>query len=143
MDSFEKKSYRKPMAEETKELLKQKKKQSKQELIELRKVVEEQKKEKETVAPPPAVPRRAARTDRYDEMSTRLQNLESLLINQSQSLYEIKKRKELKDQLKAEKKELLEEKKKIVDKAEAEKVNIQIEQVDRSAYRSQFSNLFY
>jgi len=141
-ESFEKKSYKKPMDPKVKQMLNEKKKQSKQELLELRKIVEEQKKERE--APPPTPKKvRAPRVDKYADMAAKLQNLESMLVNQSQSLYEMKVRKQLKDQLRGEKKELTAEKNKVVDVDEAKQVKEEIKTVEKKMQRAEFSNLFY
>ncbi|MCA2919741.1 MAG: hypothetical protein IM318_19410 [Microcystis sp. M017S1] len=140
-ESFEKKPYRKPMDPKVKQMLNEKKKKRKQELLELRKIVEEQKKEKEIPAPTPKT--RAPRVDKYAEMATKLQNLESMLVNQSQSLYELKVRKQIKDQLKNEKKELTSEKNKVVDLDEAKEVKEEIKTVEKKMQRADFSNLFY
>lgn len=143
---MEKQPKKRVMSEETKAMLKQKRKEKSVKIKELEKKIEEIPKQAEL--PKVEVKReytRRSQNNMYSgpDISARLSNLENLMMQSKNDIFEIKTRKEIKDRLKQKKAEIMEEKKKTVDKDEVQEVQQQIRKVNHTIEGLDYSNLFY
>jgi len=141
---IEKQAKKRVMSVETKEMLKQKRKEKNIKLKEL---------ETKVMQPPPVVekkpeipleiPKKAKSNHYNEEIKNRLANLENLLIQNKNDIFEIKTRKEIKDRLKQKKEEAKEDKKKSVDKEEVAVVQKEINNINEEIEKVDYSQLFY
>jgi hypothetical protein len=153
---MEKQPKKRIMTEETKAMLKQKRKEKTVKLKELEKKIEIQNsvpqeipKEPFQRAPGPEFSKPAPSHSNFDaynynhELKIRLSNLENLMMQSKNDIFEIKTRKEIKDRLKAKKAEIQEEKEKTIDKEEVKKVKYEMNRVNHEIQGLEYSNLFY
>jgi hypothetical protein len=142
---MEKQPKKRIMTEETKAMLKQKRKEKSVKIKELEKKIEEIPKQE---LPKQEVKREYSRRSQNNvysgpDINTRLSNLENLMMQSKNDIFEIKTRKEIKDRLKAKKAEVQEEKEKTIDREEVKKVNDEIKRVNHEIVGLEYSNLFY
>lgn len=141
---IEKQAKKRVMSEETKEMLKQKRKEKNMKLKELEtKVVNQSPQVIEKPETQLSYPKKIKTNSYNEEIKNRLANLETLLMQNKNDIFEIKTRKEIKDRLKQKKVEVREEKQKSVDKEEVATVQKQINHINEEMERVDYSQLFY